>query len=113
VSLLAVSTPARVENARQFVSVLRILSARYPNARRVCVFHRGVLSLKHTTRKKVAADAFIATAASMLGYEIVNAAGNLTRIGTLDIECTHTLPASAIDARQSSSAKTAEVWARP
>jgi polysaccharide pyruvyl transferase WcaK-like protein len=60
--------------------IMRLLRARYPQARRYCVFHRGLRADGETTRKEVVAVRAMAAVASSLGFEIVDAAYDLSRI---------------------------------
>lgn len=60
--------------------IMRLLRARYPRARRYCVFHRGLRTDGETSHTEAVVVRAMAAVASSLGFEIVDAAYDLSRI---------------------------------
>lgn len=74
------TTPASPKNTMEAIALMRLLKKRYPNARRVASFHRGVLPDRETDPARSAALVAQATAARALGFEVLDAAYDLSKI---------------------------------
>jgi len=74
------TTPARPQNTLESTAIMRRLKARYPRARLIASFHRGVLPDKETGFARSATLVAQALVAKMLGFEVLDAAYDLSKI---------------------------------
>lgn len=77
---VVVTTPASVLLAPQCGQLLRAAAARFPDARKRCVFHRGIEHAADSKRASSAANRLIRAVARRYDWEIVDAAGDLDAI---------------------------------
>jgi hypothetical protein len=77
---LVVTTGAHRQHYRQNVALLKAVRARFPDAARYCVFHRGIGWDRHSTIANAIFHGRLARAARRLEYEVVDAAYDLGKI---------------------------------
>lgn len=75
------TTPAKDENARESVDVMRMLKRRFPNAHLVASFHRGIDADELTPKPQAKNLRAQAKAARRLGFEVRDVAYDLAKIG--------------------------------
>ena len=75
------TTPAQRANTRESIAVMRMLRRRFPDARLIAAFHRGIRPDAHTTRRQSVPLVAQAAAARALGFEAHDVAYDLERIG--------------------------------
>ncbi|MER7796514.1 polysaccharide pyruvyl transferase family protein [Microbacterium sp. NPDC096154] len=74
------TTPARPQNTLEAIKLMGLLKKRYAGARLVASFHRGVLPDRQTDPARSAALVAQAVAARALGFEVLDAAYDLSKI---------------------------------
>ncbi|MFD5601037.1 polysaccharide pyruvyl transferase family protein [Leucobacter sp. NPDC058333] len=75
------TTPALDENAAQSLAVMRMLRTRFPAAKLYASFHRGIEADELTTKPQSKILRRQAKAAKSLGFEVLDVAYDLGRIG--------------------------------
>ncbi|MFV0433691.1 MAG: polysaccharide pyruvyl transferase family protein [Leucobacter sp.] len=75
------TTPALPDNADESIAVMRMLREKYPRAQMYATFHRGIRADEQTTEAQSAPLVAQAEAAAALGYEVVDVAYDLEKIG--------------------------------
>jgi len=74
VSKLAFTPPAQPEHWKQSLTLLRQTAKQFPDAEKICVFHRGIWPNEHTGRREAAKNAATALVARQSGYRVIDAA---------------------------------------
>ncbi len=80
------STPAGVHYAEQTVKMMEVVKNKYPNAKLICAFHRGIEKDQYTNENSANVMIFMKNAAEKLGYEIEDLSYNLSKMSIYD-EC--------------------------
>ncbi len=80
VTQVVVTTPRRLRLIPQAIELMRRVRTDLPSAVRYCVFHRGYSRDTYTTVRRAWAMQVLRLAARVLGYRVVNAAYDLSRI---------------------------------
>ncbi|MBL3699705.1 polysaccharide pyruvyl transferase family protein [Leucobacter luti] len=75
------TTPAKPENTAESIQVMQLLRARFPNAKLVASFHRGIEKDELTDAEQSKPLKKQARAAKRLGYEVRDVAYSLDNIG--------------------------------
>jgi len=74
------TVPQRVNYHGQAIGVMRLLKKMFPNAELICSFHRGWRSDKYTSRMEAERLSSLRRAALNLGFRVVNAAYDISKI---------------------------------
>lgn len=75
---IVVTTPAKVTG--ESFRLLKHIARRFPKAKKICSFHRGILPDKYTDVRNAARYSLLAAYAAALGYKVVDASYDLSRI---------------------------------
>jgi len=75
------TTPARYQNTRETIAVMRMLRARFPKAKLIASFHRGIAKDDLTTARQSRYFRLQAFVARRLGFEVRDTAYDLAKIG--------------------------------
>jgi len=75
------TTPAQAKNAREAISVMQLVRQRFPNAKVIASFHRGIGRDQYTRLRPSLALKAQARAAERLGFEVRDVSYDLSKIG--------------------------------
>lgn len=81
VASVVFTAPARPELHLQAVSVMRLLRRHFPSARLTCTFNRGLRADEFTTARESRRSLALATAARVLGFEVVDTSYAASTLG--------------------------------